>query len=80
MLGERSRQLDAHDFSSLKLGFHVILSVFAGQFLERHVPGGPPGAHANLSTVQLVSNVVNFGVHPAVGLTVHCFGAESGSD
>ena len=78
MLGKRSRQLDTHDFSSYKLGFHVKLSVFAGQFLERHVPGGPPRAHANLPAFQLVSYVVNFGVNPAVGLTVHCFRAESG--
>ena len=78
MLGKRSRQLDTHDFSSFKLGFHVELSVFAGQFLKRHVPGSPPCAHANLPALQLVSYVVYFGVHPAVGLPVHCFGAEGG--
>ena len=79
MLGEGSGQLDTHDFISFELGFHEEFSVFTGQFLERHVPCGPPSAHANLPALQLVSDVVDFGVNPAVGLTVHCFRAESGS-
>mmetsp|Transcript_11578 Transcript_11578/g.31033 ORF Transcript_11578/g.31033 Transcript_11578/m.31033 type:complete len:392 (-) Transcript_11578:796-1971(-) len=74
-------QGDTKDVGSLQVHQFVHLAKFGCQVLEGHVPRRPFRAHVHALLVDhFESAVVTIREDVAVGLTVHCFGAESGSN